>query len=401
MMKTIEGGVTAPGGFLAAALNVGIRSSKPDLALLVSEREATVAAAFTTNRVQAAPVRLCKSRMAEGRARAVLINSGNANCCTGPRGETDAARMAALTAAALGVPESRIFVCSTGTIGIPLPMDKIEAGIPKVAAALRRDGGDAVARAIMTTDTVDKQVAVEIVVDGKPVRLGGMAKGSGMIEPNMATMLAFLTTDAAVDARAWQACISAAVEESFNRITIDGDQSTNDTVLALANGAAGNSPLSPAHGDWPAFELAVKHVCRELAVKIVRDGEGATKFVTIRVQGAASDADARKAAKTVANSMLCKTAWFGGDPNWGRLIAAVGRSGAAVDQALVDISFDGLSAVRGGCMAPDASLADLAAVYARKAFEIVVDLHLGFGCETVFTCDCSLDYVRINADYMT
>jgi len=296
-----------------------------------------------------------------------------------------------------------VLVCSTGTIGKKLPVDKILAGLRESASKLRADGGTDAARAIMTTDTVDKQYAVTFETGGRRVHVGGMAKGSGMIAPNMATMLAFITTDAAVAPVALQRCLAAVADRTFNRISVDGDTSTNDTLLMLANGAAmaGAAVLDESHPAWAAFSEAVEAVARELSHKIVRDGEGATRFVTVTVGGAASPADAARAAKAIANSMLCKTAWFGGDPNWGRVICAVGYSGAAVDPDRVDISFDELAAVRGGQMADGVNFKDLAAVFARKAFEIRVNLNLGAAEDTVYTCDCSYDYVRINAEYMT
>ena len=401
-MKTVEnGGITSPEGFTAGAVNAGIRSDRSDMALLLSETDASTAGVFTTNRVFAAPVALCRKTLSHGKARAILINSGNANACTGTQGMDDAQKMATLTASELGVSKESVFVCSTGTIGIPLPMDKIEAGIPLAAAALSAKGGHDAACAIMTTDTVPKETAVSIHIDGHTVHIGGMAKGSGMIEPNMATMLAFITTDALVPSSALQSCLSDCVSRTFNTITVDGDQSTNDTVLLLANGAAGNAPLTPDHPQWKTFTEAVEQVCMTLARAIVKDGEGATKLVSITVQNAATHAEATAAAKAIANSLLCKTAWFGGDPNWGRVIAAVGYSGAEVQQDQIDIQFSGLPAVTGGQLSPETSLEALAAVYARDAFEITVDLHIGNGSATVLTCDCSYDYVRINADYMT
>ena len=400
-VKRIEGGVTAPRGFLASGVHAGIKANRADMALIVSERPAAVAGTFTLNKVHAAPVKLCRRHLAGRLAKAVVINSGSANACTGPQGMADAERTARLVAEALKTPAETVFVCSTGTIGKPLPMDKIEAGVGLTVAALSRQGGDAAAKAIMTTDTVDKQVAVEVTVAGVPVRIGGMAKGAGMIAPNMATMLAFLTTDAAVDASALQRCLSAAVDKGFNRITVDGDQSTNDTVLLLANGAAGNPALNERHPDWPAFAAAVEEVTLALAQKIVKDGEGATKFVTVTVKGAASAGDARKAARAIANSLLVKTSWFGGDPNWGRVIAAVGYSGAAVEQDQVEIAYDDLCVVRNGRAASGSSLKDLEAVLKRPAFELSVDLHLGTAADTVYTCDCSYDYVKINSEYLT
>jgi glutamate N-acetyltransferase/amino-acid N-acetyltransferase len=253
----------------------------------------------------------------------------------------------------------------------------------------------------MTTDTRDKQAAVEFTVGGRKVRMGGMAKGAGMIAPNMATMLGFITTDAAVRRVDMQACLRKAADLSFNRITVDGDQSTNDTLLLLANGAAGNPVLHRGSRWWPLFEEAVITVTRDLAMKIARDGEGATKFVTVTVTGARTDRDAQKAARAIAQSLLVKTSWFGCDPNWGRVIAAVGYSGAAVDQEKVDIRYDGFRAVRGGLKARDFSLKDLERVLRKPEFTVDVDLHLGRGKDTVYTCDCSDGYVKINAEYMT
>jgi len=400
-MKTTQGGVTAAEGFSAAGVHAGIKGAKPDLALLVSDRPASIAGMFTTNAVQAAPVRLCRNIVERGTGRAVVINSGNANACTGAAGAADAERMASVTAAELGVDEGSVLVCSTGTIGVPLPMDKIEAGIRVAAAALSPDGGDAVARAIMTTDTVDKQAAVEIDIEGTRIVVGGMAKGAGMIDPHLATMLGFLATDASVRPESLQACLRDAVMGSFNRITIDGDQSTNDTVLFLANGAAGGATLDEKHEGWPEFCSAVKEVAGCLAMKVVEDGEGATKFVTVTVSGAASEDDARTAARAVANSLLVKTSWCGGDPNWGRVMAAVGYSGAEVREELVNISYDGIHAVRNGCAAPGVSLEDIAGVVARKTFSVEIALNLGDGSHSVHACDCSEEYVKINSEYMT
>ena len=399
--STVEGGVTAPLGFMACGVHAGLKADRPDLALVVSEQMASVAGTFTTNRVQAAPVRLCRARLLGRRASAVVVNSGSANACTGPQGIADADKMAEVTAELCGLDPAHVFVCSTGTIGKPLPMVKIEAGIRKAAACLERDGGSAAARAIMTTDTLPKEYAIELTIDGVPVRIGGMAKGAGMIDPNMATMLSFITTDADVDADALQHCLSAAVSDSFNRITVDGDQSTNDTVLLLANGMAGNRVLGPRHPEWGTFEEAVAEVAKQLAMKIVKDGEGATKFVAVTVTGAATPEDACVAARTIANSALVKTAWFGGDPNWGRIIAAVGYSGAEVDDQKVDISFDGVAAIRNGCQCPGVSLAELAAIISRPSFSVKVELHQGAASDTVYTCDLSHEYVRINAEYMT
>lgn len=399
--KTVPGGVTAPQGYRASGIEARIKSPKRDMALIVSDVPASIAGMFTTNLIKGNHVKLCRKLIKAGKARAIVVNAGNANACNGPEGLLAAHRMSSLTADELGIGKNLVFPCSTGTIGLPMPMDRIEAGIKMAVQALSRRGGPDAAKAIMTTDTVDKQVSLEFTVDGKPVRLGGMAKGAGMIEPNMATMLGFLTTDAAVDASALQKCLSAAVVESFNRITIDGDQSCNDTVLIMANGLAGNKLLNAGHRDWPVFVKAVNQATKELAMKIVLDGEGATKFVTVVVRGAASDADAKKATRAVANSLLVKTAWCGGDPNWGRIIDAVGYSGAKIKEELTEIRFDALPAVKNGRRAPGVELKDLEKVFARKSFSVVINLHLGKGTDTVYTCDCTEEYIKINADYMT
>ncbi len=400
-LKNIDGGVTAPKAFSAAGVHAGIKKKKPDLALLVSAKQANVAGVFTTSAVQAAPVKLCKERVAKGQASAVVINSGCANACTGDQGTKDAEKMAELTASAADLPADSVLVCSTGTIGVPLPMDRIEAGIRAAAESLSEDGGNAAAEAIMTTDTVSKQTAVEIAVDGTTVRIGGMAKGAGMIEPNMATMLAFITTDAAVTRHALQKCLWSAVRQSFNRITIDGDRSTNDTVLLLANGASGISPLSEDHASWPTFRDAVAEVARRLAIQLVQDGEGVTKLVTIDVTGAANNHDAHKACRAIANSPLVKTSWYGCDPNWGRIMGSLGYSGAKVNEGSVTISYDDLCAVRNGQVAAGTALKDLENILSQDRFSIKIDLGLGEGADHVYTCDCSEEYVRINSEYTT
>ncbi|MEI8139693.1 MAG: bifunctional glutamate N-acetyltransferase/amino-acid acetyltransferase ArgJ [bacterium] len=406
-MKTdqrfIEGGVTTPLGFKAATIRAGIKESRKrdDLSLLVSDVSATVAGTFTSNRVKAPPVKLCERNLIWGQAQAIIINAGCANACTGEQGFQDAERMAELTAATLNIGKNLVFVCSTGTIGIPLPMNKIESALPALAKALSPTGGAAVAEAILTTDLVKKEVAVTLTIGGKPVTIAGITKGSGMIAPNMATMLAFITTDAAVDQRALQDCLRHAVDLSFNRIIVDGDESTNDTVLMLANGVAGTELLQKKHADWKKFCHAVETVCHELAIKIVKDGEGATKFVTVTVTGAATRHDALVAARAIAKSALVKTAWNGGDPNWGRLMCAIGYSGARIEEGRVNITFDDVCAVQGGKAADGASLKDLEQVYAKKEFTVTVDLQSGKASHTVYTCDLSKDYVAINAEYMT
>jgi glutamate N-acetyltransferase / amino-acid N-acetyltransferase len=336
----ICGGVTSPRGFVAGSAFCGIKAankSKPDIALIYSREKSVAAATFTTNRVRAAPVRVSAAHFKSAEVRAIIANSGNANACTGVTGIEHAKRMAKAAAAALGLRERQVLVCSTGRIGVPLPIKKMEqtiAGLPKV---LQTGGSLKAARAIMTSDTFPKEVAVEFEIGGKPVRIGGIAKGAGMIDPNMATMLCFITTDAAIGRKDLQRALLNAVQQSFNRITIDGDMSTNDTVLVLANGLAGHTRLKPSQPAFKIFQNALNYVTCHLARMIVEDGEGVTKFVEVNVKGAASLKDARVAAEAVANSTLVKCAWFGGDPNWGRIIDAIGYSGARVREEMVDI----------------------------------------------------------------
>ena len=401
--KKVEGGITAAKGFKAAALRAGIKEGRKrdDLALIASDVPGAVAGTFTTNRVKAACVKLCERHLIWGQAQAVIVNAGNANACTGEQGLADAERMVELTAQQLGIAKNLVFVSSTGTIGIPLPMNKIVAALPALVKRLSPTGGADAAQAILTTDTVAKEVAIAFPVGDRTVTIGGMAKGSGMIAPNMATMLAFLTTDATVDARALQTCLAHAVEQSFNRIMVDGDESTNDTVLFLANGTAGNKLLDKKHPAWRTFCHAVDYVAKALAKMIVKDGEGATRFVAVTVSGAATRNDARLAARAVARSPLVKTAWNGGDPNWGRIMAAIGYSGARVEESLVDITFGDVLAVQHGQAASGSALQDLERVYAQKEFTIKIDLHAGKSEYAVYTCDFSRDYVAINAEYMT
>ncbi len=390
--------IVLPRGFQAAGVAARVKKSGArDMALFYSEVPAAFAGVFTTNQVAAAPVKLCRERLEGGTARAIVANSGNANAATGPAGLDDARRMAALTATALGVPADQVLVCSTGRIGARLPMDKIEAGIRQLPAALAPDGGAAAAEAIMTTDTFMKTHTVRLVVDGRPVIVTGVAKGAGMIEPHMATMFAFLLTDAVVPQQVLQFYLTAIVNQSFNRISVDGDMSTNDTVLCLANGQAGNDPLTPAHPQWSEFYNALAAVALDLAKKIVRDGEGATKFVTVQVRGARDHAEADAAARAVANSLLIKTSWAGSFAIWGRVLDALGYSPARVQEDLVDVDYDDVPAARHG-VAAGTPAADLDRVVAQKEFRISIDLHLGPGTATVYTCNCTEEYVRINME---
>ena len=400
-LRAVEGGVTAPSGFRASGVHCGIKASgKPDLSLIVSEQPAAAAGLFTINLAKAAPLYLCEAHLASsgGRARAVITNSGCANACTGPQGEADAREMGRLTASAVGCPEDLVLVASTGVIGVNLKMDKIRAGIPQAVEALSADGGAAAARAIMTTDPFPKEYAVEVSTAAGSFRVGGMAKGSGMIEPRMATMLAYLTTDAAVGPAMLARALTEASRFTFNAITVDGEPSTNDSVFALANGASGVEITEPL---YPALFEGLRAVAHELALGIVRGGEGATKLIAITVTGAATDADAWVAARAIANSLLVKTALHGGDPNWGRLVAAAGRSGAAfvLDGARVQIG----SLVLFDHGRPFDELAPKAAEYLTGK-DLAIEVNLGTGGShraTVWTCDLSADYVKINAEYRT
>jgi len=397
-IKQISGGVLAPKGFKASGVASGIKQSgNKDIALLVSDKTASAAAVFTTNKVAAAPVFLSKKHLVDGKARAVVINSGNANACTGKQGDENAQKMADITAEVLAIDPDEVIVSSTGIIGVQLPMKKIEDGIKLAAGKLYNGIGADAAEAIMTTDTFPKEYAVSFMVNGSEVRVGGMAKGSGMIEPNMATMLAFVTTDARVTADILKQSLKNSVDKSFNSITVDGDTSTNDMVAVLANGESG---IEIEHDAVEAFQEALDQVCIELAKLIVRDGEGATKFIEVNVTGAADDADAKKAAKAIANSNLVKTAFFGQDANWGRIVAAAGYSSAEVDKDKVDVYYGDEKLLESG-QPVDYDAAKVDEVLKAKDIKIKVDLNLGKGSARVWTCDFSYDYVKINAEYHT
>ena len=399
-MKLLNGGITAVPGILAAGMTAGIKKTNaPDLALIVSECEATVAGVLTTNTVAAAPVLLARGRLRRGKARAILINSGNANACTGRQGYEDAEEMASLTAKALGVSPNEVLVGSTGVIGKLLPMDRIRASIPVLARHLRRDGGEEAARAIMTTDTTLKMAAAMDMIGGCPVILGGIAKGSGMIHPHMATMLAYLGTDAKVPRATLQRGLRQATDRSFNRIPVDGDTSTNDMVLCLANGLAGNRPFSSGSPDARRFQALLDHVCLALAKAIAHDGEGATKFVELVVKGARTTAEALRIANTIATSSLVKTAWFGEDANWGRIMAAIGRAGVRIVEERIGIAYGDVTVVRRGVGLGQSAEERANAVLKEREFILTVDLGLGKSTCTVWTTDLTTDYVKINASY--
>ncbi len=389
-------------GFRFSAVEAAVKKpGRLDLALICSEVPAQVAAVFTTNAVKAAPVLLDEERVKRGTTRGLVVNSGNANACTGERGMADAVETTALVAAGLGIGTEELLVSSTGVIGVPLPMERIRGAIPALVENLGKSTLADVAAAIMTTDTFPKLEARSGTAGGVPYTVAGVAKGAGMIMPNMATMLAFIVTDAAVEPALLQGVFRDAADRSFNSITIDGDTSTNDTALLMANGAAGNPVIAAGSADAAAFETILNDVLLELAKQIVRDGEGATKFVAITVRGAASDADAKKAAMAVANSSLVKTAFFGQDANWGRIFAAVGYSGARVEQLRAELFFDNVQMVKDGLFTGGDAEARGTEVLKKKEFTVTVDLHLGSGSATVYTSDLSYDYVKINADYRT
>ena len=389
----MKGGVCSAKGFRAAGVAAEVKyKGRNDVALIVADEPCAAAALFTTNKV-----------IKGGRIQAILANSGCANACTGEQGLADARLSALVTAGELGIDPHHVLVASTGVIGRRLPMDRLLAGMKLAKKALGRTavhGLDA-EKAIMTTDTRPKQACVSTTVGGKKVVVGGMSKGSGMIEPNMATMLGFVTTDAAVSPRMLRRALQLAVGKSFNRLVVDGDESTNDSVFLLASGKAGNREIDKPGKDFDAFLEALESVCVSLARQMATDGEGATKFVTVIVKGAKTERDAERAARSVAKSPLAKTSWFGKDPNWGRVLAAVGYSGAEVSDMQAEVFYDRAWAFRRGQIADEAQLAKLAKVMEKDEFTVTVDLHLGKYESSIYTCDFSLDYVHINADYTT
>jgi glutamate N-acetyltransferase/amino-acid N-acetyltransferase len=399
VLEPLDGGVTAPQGFAAAGVASGLKKSgRRDVALLAADHAVPAAAVFTTNAVAAAPVVLSRANAAQGHVRAAVVNSGNANACTGAQGLSDARAMASSVAERLGCDPAEVVVASTGVIGVPLPLTTVQVGIAAAVAELAPQAGSAAAEAILTTDTFAKQCAVAFTIDGTVYTVGGMAKGSGMIQPNMATMLAFVTTDAPLTPAACRAALHSATARTFNRISVDSDTSTNDMCLLMASGSAGGEGIGEHDARFPAVASAIHHVCGELARMIVRDGEGATKFVEVTVRGASSEADAEVAAFAIANSPLCKTAIFGGDANWGRVAMAIGKSGAHVDPNAFDIVFAGIpTCVAGGALDFDEEAA--AAALAKRDVDVVVDLHVGKASATVWTCDLSYGYVRINGEY--
>lgn len=395
-MKVVQGGVCAPQGFLAAGLHCGIKYKNKDLALIYSRVPGKACGVVTQNKVQAAPVKFTKKQLKNNLSQAIIVNSGNANCCTGRQGLADAAQICRHTAKELNISPQYILTASTGIIGKRLPVEKITAKLPLLAANLQRTGSLSAAQAIMTTDTVPKQIAVQFEAAGSPVKIGAIAKGSGMIAPHLATMLVFITTDAALDTADFKPALQEAVDNSFNLITVDGDTSTNDMVLALANGLAVSAPLQGA--DLQNFREALNFVCLSLARMLVKDAEGATKFIEIQVEEAKSIAQAKRVAFKIANSLLVKTAFFGENPNWGRIAAAIGAADKNINQEKIVIYLGREKVMEQGA-AVTASPKRLNALCKKKDIFIKVILGIGNARATILTSDISYKYVQINAEY--
>ncbi|MGG3507677.1 bifunctional glutamate N-acetyltransferase/amino-acid acetyltransferase ArgJ [Paenibacillus lautus] len=404
MFAIIDGGsIVTPQGFKAAGLHCGLKKTdRNDLGVIVCDVPAVAAAVYTTNLIQAAPLKVTRESLQDGKLRAIVVNSGNANACTGKQGEEDAYTMRASTSAQFGLDENDVAVASTGVIGELLKMDRVSSGITGLPARLSggSEGAESFSQAILTTDLVKKEACVTVQVNGTKVTIAGTAKGSGMIHPNMATMLGFMTTDAVIGQEALQLLLRQTTNLTFNMITVDGDTSTNDMLVAMASGLAGHEALSPEHPDWDAFAAGFHYVCQQLAKAIARDGEGASRLIEVRVNGAESDDDAQAIAKTIIGSSLVKSAVFGADANWGRIIAAVGRAGRPVNPETVDIAIGPISVLEQS--RPVAFDEDAALVYLQgDTVDIDVKLHIGNGSATAWGCDLTYDYVCINAAYRT
>jgi glutamate N-acetyltransferase/amino-acid N-acetyltransferase len=406
-MKEIEGGITSVSGIRATGVASGIKATgAKDLVLIVCDEIATAAGTFTSNKVKSAPVLVSMERIKSGKAQAVVANSGNANACTGEQGLNDARRMAEIAGNELRISSELVLVASTGKIGRPMPMDKVESGIKFAVSQLSYTGGHEAAQAIMTTDTFQKEVAVKFDIQGKKAHIGGMVKGAGMINPNMATMLCFMATDVSIDQSLLQEALKTAVDRSFNMVCVDGDMSTNDTVIILANGKAGNDKINQLtfrrateeqHDDYNIFLDALTYSTTKLAKMIAKDGEGATKFIELQIKGAKSEQDARISAHAISRSPLLKCALFGEDPNWGRVMSSLGSSGIDMDQNAVDIWLDDLKIVENGITTGfnEESAKD---ILKKAEYNITIDLKIGKASATLWTCDLSYDYVKINVE---
>lgn len=394
-----DGSITTPKGFKAAGIHSGIKDQSKDLGMIYSEVPASAAAVYTLNAIQAAPLYITKESIAkEGKIQGVVVNSGNANACTGAKGLADAKEMRTAAAALLSVPEHLVAVASTGVIGQELPLEKVISGIQKLSPDASEAAASQFSEAILTTDTFAKTVCYEAEIDGKTITFAGTAKGSGMIKPNMATMLGFLTTDAAIEPDSLQKALNASIDKTFNCITVDGDTSTNDMVLVLANGMADNEPLSEAHADWPVFIELIRTVCEDLAKMIARDGEGATKLIEVSVAGAKNDQEAIQVAKSVVGSSLVKTAVYGADANWGRIIAAIGYSGTAINPETIDTAIGPIQMLKDSQPVPF-SEEEATSYLKNDTVHISIDLKAGDGKGKAWGCDLTYDYVRINASY--
>ena len=399
MKMLAEGGITAPKGFVAGATRCGLKpSGNLDLAVVYSDRPCVATGVFTSNKAKAAHVLLDQERLRSGRAQAVVVNAGNANACTGEQGRVAALEMARLVGEKFEIKPELVLVASTGVIGVPLPMEKVRTGIAQLQVS--REGAADAAHAIMTTDTRPKECAVEFELDGHVVTIGAMAKGAGMIHPNLATLLVFITTDAALELPLARAALRQAIDLSFNSISVDGDTSTNDTAVLLANGSAGNVPVIGDKADARIFQEALNYVAISLAKQVARDGEGATKLIEVNVEGAANLEDARIAARAVTRSNLVKAAFYGNDPNWGRILCAVGNSGANVDPGRVDIAIEGIPLMVAGEPLPFDKKQASAAMN-QPDVNVKVRLNIGSGKATAWGCDLTEDYVKINAEYTT
>lgn len=398
--KKVKGGVTAAKGFLAAGIHAGVKTTPDlDLALIFSQVEGPIAGVFTKNQLAAAPVKTAQSKIKNGQGRAIIINSGNANACTGKKGLRDAKAMATSAAQQLSVSPTRVYVGSTGIIGRPLPIMAITQAIPYLVQRLRRSGHTEAAQAILTTDTKSKEAAFQTRIGKQVITVGGMAKGSGMIHPNMATMLAFLTTDAAIDSKSLQRALIKAVDGSFNCISVDGETSPNDMVLCLANTSAGNPILKIGSAGFNAFQNLLNQVCLSLALQVIRDGEGSTKLAEIKIQGAKTNKEAKQVAHAIATSALVKTALFGEDPNWGRVLAAIGRSLVRLSPNTIDLWFNNIPVVRAGIGIGPHAEKQAQQVMKRQCLLMTISLGKGPGMHRIWTTDFSYDYIKINASY--
>ncbi len=395
----VDGSITTPKGFVADGVHAGLRYLKKDLGIIISEKPANCAAVYTSNKFQAAPLKVTQASIAqEGLIQAIIVNSACANACTGERGLNDAYQMRKWTAEQFGLQEHHVGVASTGVIGEFLPMEKIHDGLQMLSPGNEHANVEAFQTAILTTDIVMKNCCYSAVIDGKTVFMGGAAKGSGMINPNMATMLAFITTDVNIESNYLQMALKEITDTTFNQITVDGDTSTNDTVFVMANGKSENQTLTPEHPDWGVFLELLSKSCESLAKQIAKDGEGATKLIEVEVTGAMSDLDARMAAKQIVGSNLVKTAVHGEDANWGRIISAIGQSNAVINPLLVDIAIGPITMLKNS--EPQAFSEEEASAYlSNKTIHIIVNLHLGTGKGKAWGCDLSYDYVKINANY--